>query len=124
MLNYCRYITLILVLNMPIACIYQGCTRTFALQGHLTKHVKSSVHHNGILRDVAQPAPNQPIPNDRNQTPSPLPVTPPPHHDELPQESPHERPRAVPGETFNYHPYLTGEFQIDFAFFTVISITE
>ncbi|KAJ3793603.1 hypothetical protein GGU11DRAFT_712286 [Lentinula aff. detonsa] len=36
-----------------IACPYRGCTRTFALQGHLTKHVKSDTHQNGTLRQAS-----------------------------------------------------------------------
>lgn len=87
---------------MPLACIYQGCTCTFKLQGHLTKHVQSAVHHNGILRPAPVPQQQQ---DYARQSPSPGFVGPDMNFND-PPPSP-EPARA--GDTFNYHLFLTGE---------------
>ncbi|KAJ3999966.1 hypothetical protein F5050DRAFT_1563996 [Lentinula boryana] len=68
-----------------------GCTRTFTLHGHLTKHIQSSKHVNGILRQPGTSLPSPDLPQ--------CDLVPPPHFSTSPE----------PIEEYKYHPFLTGD---------------
>ncbi|KAE9386188.1 hypothetical protein BT96DRAFT_1086980 [Gymnopus androsaceus JB14] len=72
-----------------IPCPYQQCTRTFMLQGHLTKHIKP------LFR-----SPSPSLGNNFDDPPSP------PSYRSSPSPSP---PPSPPMDRFNFHPFLTGE---------------
>ncbi|KAL0564347.1 hypothetical protein V5O48_017700 [Marasmius crinis-equi] len=103
-----------------IPCRYEGCTRTFALEGHCTRHINSGIHKDGYLRVRGlQPKANasvapQATPADTiDWADDDLPPETSLFDDSFPTGTPPSSPSLpsaqIPNGQKKYHPILTSE---------------